>query len=171
MEKFVNRPPHNRVMRNKRRITRLWEGYLILSLFLSGCASVQSPGYIGKVDHPYDRKIYAGFEKVTSALVYVLKKKGWVITDEAEPSIYERDDRYDNNNYQNLLIITDFKRKYRVLYSTFTHLNVLIHSFGNTSDVEIRYEARTPLIKQFVSARNDQLVQGILDALEQEVDR
>jgi hypothetical protein len=147
--------------------------YLILSLifFLSGCASVQIPGYIGRIDHPYDRKIYASFEKVTSTVIYVLKSKGWTITDESEPSLYERDDRYDNNGYQNLLIMTSVRKNYRVLYSTFTHLNVLIHSIGNTCDVEIRYESATPLVKQFISVRNDRLVQSILDAVEQEVDR
>ena len=125
--------------------------------------------YIGRVDHPYDRKYYASFEKVTSAFQYVLKKHGWKISSEAEPSVYERDDRYDNNGYQNLLIITDTRNNYRVVYSTFTHLNVFIHALDNTCDVEIRYEARTPLIKQFISTRNDALVQGILDAVEQEI--
>ncbi len=61
--------------------------------------------------------------------------------------------------------------RYRVLYSTSTHLNVFIHSIGNTCDVEVRYEAQTPLVKQFTSVRNDKLVQDILDAVEQEVDR
>lgn len=129
---------------------------------------MQMPGYIGRVDHPYDRKFYASLEKVTSAVIYVLKKQGWVIS-EADPSIYERDDRYDNNSYLNLLIITDNKKHPRVLYSTFTHLNVFIHAIGNTCDVEIRYEAQTPLIKLFISTRDDALVQGILDAVEQEI--
>lgn len=129
------------------------------------------PGYISRVDHPYDRKFYAGFEKVVSSAMYVLKKKGWVIAEESEPSIYERDDRYDNNGYQNLVIITTVKKQYRGLYSTFTHLNVFIHSIGNNCEVEIRYESRTPLIRQFVSVRNDRMVQGILDALEEEVNR
>ena len=83
--------------------------YLILSIIflIAGCASVPTPDYISRVDHPYDRKIYASFEKVTGAMIYVLKKSGWKINTEAEPSIYERDDRYDNNGYQNLLIACD----------------------------------------------------------------
>ena len=147
--------------------------YLILSVifFLAGCASVPTPDYISRVDHPYDRKIYASFEKVTGAMIYVLKKSGWKINTEAEPSIYERDDRYDNNGYQNLLIITDVKKQNRVLYSTFTHLNIFIHCIENTCDVEIRYEAKTPFIKEFTSVRNDRLAESILDALEQEASR
>ena len=42
--------------------------------------------------------------------MFVLKNKGWTISREADPSIYERDDRYDNNGYQNLLIITNVKK-------------------------------------------------------------
>ena len=146
--------------------------YLILLLIfnLAGCASVPMPEYISRVDHPYDRKIYASFEKVASAVMFVLKNKGWTIS-EADPSVYERDDRYDNNGYRNLLIITNVRQNYRVLYSTFTHLNVFIHSIGNTCDVEIRYEAQTPLVKRFISTHNDELAKGILDAVEQEVNR
>ena len=129
---------------------------------------MQVPGYISRVDHPYDRKIYAGFEKVTSSMMYVLKNKGWAIISEADPSVYERDDRYDNNGYQNLLIITDFRKK--SFHLTSTHLNIFIHSIGNTCDVEVRYEAQTHVVKQFTSVRNDQMVQGILDAVEQEID-
>jgi len=145
--------------------------YLFLSFIflLSGCASIQATGYISRVDHPYDREIYAGFEKVTGAVTYVLKKKGWAIAEESEPSIYERDDRYDNNGYQNLLIITGFRNNF--WHVTSMHLNVFIHSIGNSCEVEIRYEARTPLVKQITSVRNDQLVQGILDAVAEEVAR
>jgi len=126
--------------------------------------------YIGRVDHPYDRKIYASLEKVTSAVMFVLKNKGWDIS-EADPSVYERDERYDNNGYRNLLITTNMRKNSRVLYSTFSHLNVFIHAINNTCDVEIRYESQTRMVKSFISARNDQLAQGILNAVEQEVDR
>jgi len=145
--------------------------YLILSLIflLAGCASVQMPGYIGRVDHPYERKFYGSFEKVVGSFIYVLKKQGWRIS-EADPAIYERDDRYENNGYQNLLIITDIKKNTRVLYSTFTHLNIFIHCMDDSCDVEVRYEDQTPLVKRFTSVRNDQLVVGILDAVQQEAE-
>ena len=129
------------------------------------------PGYINRIDHSYERKIYGSFEKVVSTTMFVLKKQGWAFDSEADPSIYERDDRYDNNGYQNLLIMTSVRKQYRVLYSTYTHLNVFVHSIGNTCDVEIRYEAQTSLIKQFTTVRNDRMVQGILDAIEEEVNR
>jgi len=145
--------------------------YLILSFILifAGCACVPMPEYISRVDHPYDRKFNASFEKVTSSFIYVLKKQGWTINTEAEPSVYERDERYDNNVYKNLLIITNVRKEFRVVYSTWAHLNIFIHAIDNTCDVQIRYEAQTPLIKQFISTRKDKLVQGILDAVEQEI--
>jgi len=126
------------------------------------------PGYIGRADHPYERKMYGSFEKVVGSFIYVLKKQGWRIS-EADPAIYERDDRYDNNGYQNLLIITDVKKSGRVLYTTFAHLNVFIHCMNDACDIQVRYEAQTPLVKRFTSVRNDQLVQNILDTVEQEI--
>ena len=130
---------------------------------------MQTSGYISRVDNPYNKKFYGNIEKVTSAFVYVLKKQGWAIDGEADPAIYERDDRYENNGYQNLLIITGNKNKYLHLKSA--RLNVFIHAMDNTCDVEIRYEAQTHLVKQFSSGRNDQVVQGILDAVQEEIGR
>jgi len=143
--------------------------FLILSLIFvfSGCASVQMPEYISRVDHPYERKYYAGFEKVTSIFMYVLKKQGWTVSSESDPAIYERDDRYDNNGYRNLLIMTEVKKQF--LHLTNVHLNIFIHSIGNTCDVEVRYEAQAGLVKQFTSGHNDKIVQGILDATEEEI--
>ena len=164
-------------MSSKKIISKLLSTFLILipyplsltSIFLSGCATTQMPEYISKVDHPYDRKYYASYERVTSAVVYVLKNQGWTINSEADPSIYERDDRYDNDGYHNILIITNIKKKFGVFYSTYTQLNVLVHSLANTCDVEIRYQSKKPLVKEFVSTRNDQLVENILDDVEQEI--
>ena len=137
-------------------------GYLILSFifFFSGCASVQTSGYISRVEHPYKRKIYADFEKVISAFIYVFKNQGWTIVDEIDPSVYERDDRYDNNGFQNVLIIADARRNFRVLYWTSTHLNAFIHCFGNTCDLEIR-----------TSSRNDRQGKSIFDAVMREINR
>jgi len=149
--------------------------FLSLIFLFTGCVLLPQQGmmseYINRVDHPYDRKFYAGIEKVTSSLMYVLKGKGWAMSSEANPATYERDDRYDNNGYQNLLIMTNTKSHYSGLSRTYTHLNVLIHSIGNVSDVEIRYEAITPLIKQFTSTRSDKEINAIFDAVEQEISR
>ena len=144
---------------------------LVFIFCISGCASVQIPEYISRADHPYQRKIDGSFEKIVSSFIYVLKQHGWRVTNGLDPAVYERDDRYNNDLYQNLLIMTAVKKNYRVLYTSYTHLNVLIHARANTCDVEIRYETKIPLIKQFTSARNDRLVEDILDAVEQEVGR
>ena len=135
---------------------------------LSGCASVQMTDYI-KADHSYERKIYGSFEKVTSAVMFVLHQQGWGIIQEAEPAVYERDERYENNGFNNLLIFTNVKRHSSILYSTYAHLNVLVHCLGNTCDVEIRYGAVTPIIKQLTTTHNDHLAEGLLDAVEREV--
>lgn len=157
MEKFVKKPHRCSL--------------LVLLVFCAGCVSLQMPGYISRADHTYTRKIYASFEKATATFIYVLKKKGWRVSEESLPSLYERDERYDNNGWQNLLIITNIKKKNYLIYTTSSHLNVYIHGLGNSCDVEIRYEAQTPFVKRFTSVRNDPLVTGILDEAEDRLGR
>ena len=144
---------------------------LFFVLLSAGCSSLPMSGYISRNDHPYERKIYGKFEKVLSSLNYILKQKGWKVQSEVDPAVYERDERYDNNGFQNVLIITEFRENNHVVSSTYTHLNIFVHSYGNACDVEIRYEARTNLVKQLTSVRNDQLADSILDALQDEVSR
>ncbi|MDE1920979.1 MAG: hypothetical protein KGJ09_02760 [Candidatus Omnitrophica bacterium] len=144
---------------------------LLFLLVFSGCAFRPTTDYIGRVDHPYDREINAGMQKVSGAVVYVLKKNGWSIAEESLPSIYERNERYDHGVYNTLLIMTGIKRHFHVFCFSYTHLNVFIYSFGHSSEVEVRYEAVTPLVRQFISTHNDKMVNGILDAIEQEADR
>jgi len=140
-------------------VVRVMRNFLMLMLLLSGCTTAQIPGYISRNDHPYVRKIYGNFDKVVSSVDYVLKKQGWAITDEVDPAIYERDDQYDNNGYQNLLIMTDVRKHFLQLGST--RLNVFIHSIANITDVEIRFN----------SAHNDPIANKILDAVEQEINK
>ncbi len=162
MEKFASRRPGPRWP-----CLRLLAAAPLLIVCMAGCTSTQNSGYISRADHPYSRKFNAGYEKVVSSIVYVLKKKGWVIDSEANPSVYERDERYDNNGFQNLLIITETRKN--ILQTTRMRLNILVHAFDSNCDVEIRYEAVTPMIKQFVSTRNDRMVQELLDAVGNEV--
>lgn len=132
----------------------------------TGCASVAPmSGYIGRNDHPYKLQMMAGFEKVVSSTMYALKSNGWTVVNEGDPSVYEQDERYDNNGYANVLMMTNIKKDVR----TFSHLNVFIHSLGQTCEVEVRYEARTPMIKEFVSVRNDRVVENVLNAIQEEV--
>jgi len=133
---------------------------VFLILLLSGCASVQMPGYIARMDHPYERKLQGGFEKIVSSTMYVLKKKGWKIAEESDPSMYERDDRYDNNGYQNLVIITEPRKQWHVAYLASVRLNIFIHSSGNNCTLELR-----------MSTRNDTIAQDLLDQVEAEVNR
>ena len=142
--------------------------YILLSLIfcLSGCATAQMPGYIGRIDHPYQQKVYGSFEKVVSSIDFVLKKHGWSIINEVDPFVYERDDRYEGNGYQNLLIMTNVRKE--ALHLTGMHLNILVHSLEGVCDIEVRYESKTSVI---TSGHNDPIVQAILNDLQDEVSR
>ena len=139
---------------------------LLPFLMLAGCASVPMTGYISRVDHPYERKVYGSFEKVVSSTDYVLKKDGWKIINEVDSSVYEQDERYEGNGYQNLLIMTDIRKE--SFHLTGMHLNVFVHCLNDACDIEIRFESKTSVIS---SAANDQVVQGILDDIQDEVSR
>jgi len=119
---------------------------------------VQNPEYITRVDHAYDRTYYAGFEKMIASFIFVLKKQGWGIIDEIDPSVFERDERYENNGYQNVLIVTDTKNNF--LHLTGMRLNIYIHSLGANSDVEIRS-----------TLRNDKIVESILNGVDREINQ
>ncbi|MBF0504336.1 MAG: hypothetical protein HQL14_04450 [Candidatus Omnitrophica bacterium] len=123
-------------------------GVLLILVFV-GCASVSMTDYV-KSEHPYVRKIYGTFEKVTSCVLLVLHHKGWEVSREVDPEVFERDERYENNGYQNVLIMAGRKK----------HLNVFVHCFENICDVEIRFGPK---------ARNDRLAESIFNALEQEI--
>ena len=137
-------------------------------LALSGCTTIQIPNYI-QANNPYIRKMYGDFDQVAQATKTVLAKYGWQIDKEVDPSVYERDSRYDNNPAKNLLIFTNLKQRSLVLTSSYTHLNVFLHSVGTATEVEVRYHSMMPVIKRFVSTRNDKLANRILDAIEQQL--
>ncbi len=140
---------------------------LVAVLSLAGCATVQIPDYI-PADHPYSRKVYSDFDQVTGVVKDVLARQGWRIHNEVDPSVYERDGRYESKGARGLLIFTEVKQSAFVLFSTYTHLNVFLYSPGSDyTEVEIRFGAVTPMVKQFKSTHNDRLANRLLDAIEQ----
>jgi hypothetical protein len=137
----------------------------LLTVFC-GCTTVQLPNYI-KSDRPYVRKYYGDIEQINAVVRNVLVHNGWKIKSEARPSVYERPSDGQNTE-KDVLLFTNVKQHPMILYSSYTHLNVLIHAIAEGAEVEIRYHKVTPLlIKQFNSTRNDKLVNGLLEAIEQ----
>jgi hypothetical protein len=145
---------------------------VVLTFFLfAGCTTVQIPTYI-KADHPYTRKMYGDFEHIVSVAKRVLTHNGWKISSEEHPSIYERSVDEDKETAKDVVLLTEIKQHTRILYSSYSHLNVFLHATPEGAEVEVRYGKVMPLlIHQFSKTRNDALGNRLLNEIEQEMVR
>ena len=138
-------------------------------ILLAGCTTIQIPTYI-KADHPYTRKMYGDFDHIVVVVKRVLERNGWKIASETHPSVYERSTDEDKETPKDLVIFTDVKQHTRILYSSYSHLNVFCHANPEGAEVEIRYGKEMPLlIHQFHTTRNDALGESLLGQIEQEM--
>ena len=142
---------------------------LISSLMMVwGCSTIQIPDYI-KADHPYVRKISGDYPKIVSVIQDVLFINGWVVQNAVSPSEYERRDGGEDQS-RDVLFFTSPKRHSKIAYSVYVHLNVFIHATADGAEVDIRYEAINPSPIKHSSVRNDELVNGLLDQIEQAIE-
>ena len=141
-----------------------------LCLALVGCATV-IPDYI-EPRYPYARKVYGDYGAIMACVKRVLAAEGWAVRKEADPSTYERGNDTKANEDKSVLLFTDVKQHSRFLYSSYTHLNVFIRPLAGGAEVEMRYACQTPLfVKQLKGARNDRLVNRLLDAVEHQMEK
>lgn len=138
--------------------------WMILGL-VSGCATGNLPDYI-KASHPYIRKIAGNYDKIIEAVKIVLSKEGWAVQTQVNPSVYERRSGGEDQS-NDVLFVTQSKRDSKIVYSTYTHLNVFVHALADGAEIEIRYEALSPAT---TGLRNDKLANRILDKIEQELE-
>jgi len=138
-------------------------------LFLVGCASVKVPSYI-QAEHPYKRTVYGTYEEVLSAVKDVLTEEGWAIAKETHPALYERNAVYSEDDKEHALIFTDSKQASRLIYSTFTHLNVYINRTQEGMELDVRYVKVIDLyLKKIHRYRNDAMVERLLNFVEQKL--
>ena len=141
----------------------LWS--LVGSLSLIGCARVEIPDYIN-ADKPYVRKVYAKYDQVVEAVNEVMAKNRWVLKQPVDPSVYERDERWENTHATKVLMFSEMRQYFRVLYSTYTHINVYVYDGGDGIEVELRYNSVTWFLKTWRKYRNDKLANRLLNAIE-----
>ena len=133
---------------------------LISLIFVVGCASVEFPAYI-QDKHPYTQRFYGEHKEVLEAVTNSLKDFGWQIEGTADPVVYEQA-RAAEPGSENILLFSQVRQSPRILWTTYSRLNVFISSKNKVSDVEIRYTKIKPLpIKQFKGFRNDNLSKEI----------
>jgi type IV pilus biogenesis protein CpaD/CtpE len=138
-------------------------------LLLAGCASVSIPNYI-QPEHPYKRVVYGNYDEVLAAVKEVLKDQRWTIVKETHPALYERNAAYSETDKEHALIFTGVKQSSRLVYSSFSHLNVYINRTAEGMELDVRYEGVTDFfIKKIHHYRNDPLADRFLNLVEQKL--
>jgi xanthine dehydrogenase molybdopterin-binding subunit B len=106
------------------------------------------------------------FDRTLNATLDALRALGWNIAEISHPSVFEYDREKESPYDQQVLIFTEIQQTPLFLSSRYTNLNVNLRAMGESTEVEIRYIAITPVIfKSAQSYRNDALVNGIFDRI------
>jgi len=143
---------------------KIWLG-AALFIVCAGCVSVKIPKYL-KDEFPYKKKFYASFDETLTATQQALLDNGWHISDMSSPSVFEQDQAPLDPQGKQILIFTEMRQTPIVLTSRYMSLNVYLLSADNSTDVEIRYLAITPMLfKNMENYKNDAVVNKIFDRI------
>ena len=141
---------------------------IILTGMLHGCGSIPITDYIPSTHDPYKRKYYSDFKSVVETVKDVLKQNEWTIAAEDDPSVYERRSPSNDAQAKSVVLFTDIRSNWRLIYARHTHMNVFIFSDGDTTEVDVRYSSQIATVfRQFHRYRNDKLIRRILDKIEE----
>ena len=146
--------------------------FILLLLSCAGCVSVRIPRYL-EDSSTYIKKFYAPFAETFDATQKTLQEQGWVISDTADPAIYEQTANYDSKRGKQTLIFTKTRQTSLLLFSRYTNLNVYVRSLDSSStEVEIRYHSVTPLfLKSLQSTKNDHFVDKLFKLIAQSLEK
>ena len=141
-------------------------GFIILIFFFSGCMTVKVQKYL-EDKAPYQKKFYAAYDKTLATTREALQEMGWRISETANPSVFEQSQATAED--KQILLFTEVRQTPFIFSSRYSHLNVYIKFAGdNTTDVEIRYLAVTPMIfKNSKNYKNNDAVNKIFKRISQ----
>lgn len=144
--------------------------FIVFCVLATGCTRIELPNYIKDV-HPYDRRVYAPFEKTLKATSKVLDETGWTITTSSEPSVFERAKYAVSPDTKQIMLFTKVKHTPLILWSTYKRINVILRSAGeNATDVEVRHVTVTSIpFKSFYSYKKDRVANQLLEKIENAV--
>lgn len=145
---------------------------VLILLTLMGCASISIPKYI-KNENPYQKKLYASFEKVLPATIRTLEADGWVIEERADPGVYEMRTGEKIFDGKQVLLITGIRKLPVFVASSYARLNVYVTArVEDFTEVEVRYvTVNSVTFKSFYNYKHDRNVKKLLDKIEENVDK
>jgi hypothetical protein len=134
--------------------------FCLILVLCAGCAAVGG-GYLRPSEHPFTRKLYGDYDKIVEAVKGALAQDGWKIKTITNAGIYERSTDEGESAANDLLIFTQPKKHFKVLYSSYTYINVLVHQTGEGAAVEIRDNRHS---KKLANALLDRMEQNLLES-------
>ena len=160
MAKFVNQ---------KSRVVFYCFCIVVISCFVFclGCSSVIIPSYI-QDNHPYNKKLYATFDKALEATQLALEDYGYKVEKSSDPSVFERNRSIDNTIKKQTLLFTNIRQSSFFIGSRYKRINVYLQaSDDGTTEIEIRYLRITAIIfKKFYGYRDDRFMDKIFKTIE-----
>ena len=143
---------------------KFWIFFLLI--WCVGCMTVKIPKYL-KDEFPYKHKFYASFDDTLDATIQALNDSGWKVADTSHPAVFEQGIARSDVENKQILLFTDVRQTPLLLSSRYMSLNVYIFSSDETTDVEVRYMAVTPvLFRSAETYKNDPVVNKVFDRIE-----
>ncbi len=142
--------------------------FLVLGiLLLSGCVSARIPQYLAD-KHPYKKEFYANFDEALEATKKALEEFRWQVSEQVDPSVYERFSEAATPTQQ-LLLFTEIRHTPLFIGTRYAKMNVILRTFNpQRTEIELRYLTVTSLpFRSMESFRNDAAAKRLLDRIAQ----
>lgn len=138
-------------------------------IFCGGCVSVPTSQYL-QDKHPYTKEYYVGYTETLNAVKKVLANNGWKIAKTTDPAVFEATAQNKPSDGKKVLLLTENKQTSLVLFSRYSQLNIYVRALKNSTEVEIRFKATTPILfKQFRSYRNDGFINKLFVQIHEQI--
>ena len=138
---------------------------LLLVTASMGC-SIRPPTQYVHSDYPYQHRFYGSYEQVMDAIKAVLWSQQWVITGQADPSVYDHTKKLTDASRQQAMIFAEQSNKIWGTRYKLRQMNIIV---TEVSDVEVVVELRfvefSRIIgKQIRDYNDDSLIKTIFQA-------
>jgi hypothetical protein len=144
--------------------------YLLISIFLIGCSTINVPPYI-QDKHPYTKTLLSNYNKTLLTTKKVLEDEGWKITKNVDPATYEKVREIDYPGAKQTLIFAQTVHKSWVGTGKYAQMNIYLRTVDEANtEIEIRYlVVKDAFIKSFYQYRNDKLVDNLIEKINQQL--
>ena len=140
--------------------------YILIPLFLTGCATVDIPNYV-QDQHPYKKIFYSDFASVVEVVTQSLQARGWKMSSTLDPAMFEQNKENFSADARQTILSTEVRQTSFILGTTYSRVNVYIYTLEQSeTSVEIRYLKITAFpFKSSSNYRNDLAAERIFKTI------